>query len=237
MDRPVDIALFVMRARGWNQTQLAEKVGASSSDVTNWKSRDLPTWRHGKIADALGITIDQLTGRQPLPEDLTKTASSPVKTHPEGKPEGTGGSGRPKIDDELEDAEAPPDGGWSPVVGDVLGGPDGFFDEYGYPPGHGDGRVPNASRDKSAYARRVRGDSMAPKFSSGDRILVVPGVEAQPGDTVVVRLKDQRKALKKLLYIRDGEAAFGSLNPGYPGLTESLDKIESIHKVAAIYPR
>lgn len=109
MDRPVDIALFVMKARGWNQTQLAEKVGASSSDVTNWKSRDLPTWRHGKIADALGITIDQLTGRQPLPEGLTKTAPSPGKTPPEGKPEGTVGNEPATIPRRLPDNSPGPD--------------------------------------------------------------------------------------------------------------------------------
>lgn len=62
-DRPVDLALRLASARGWDQTAFGAAVGASSATVSNWKKRGMPADQHQVVADALSISVDQLLGR------------------------------------------------------------------------------------------------------------------------------------------------------------------------------
>ncbi len=123
-----------------------------------------------------------------------------------------------------------------PVVGDVRGGDNGYFEEYQYPAGHGDGLIAYPTKDANAYAVRVRGDSMHPRYRAGEFIVVEPGVEAQPGEDVVVRCRDGRKLLKVLAWVRDGQVSLLSINNGHPPLTLEADEVESIHPVAGSVP-
>lgn len=123
------------------------------------------------------------------------------------------------------------------VVGEVQGGPDGFISIDDYPPGHGHGWLNIHSPDPTAYGLKVRGDSMRPRIKSGEHIVVEPGVEAQPGDDVVVKFVDGSAVVKELLWIRDGEVSLGSINNGVQPITRSLEIIVSIHRVGAIVPR
>lgn len=125
---------------------------------------------------------------------------------------------------------------WVPVVGHVKAGPDGYLDELQYPVGEGEGYVEYWVRDPAAYAVRVKGDSMHPRYRAGEFIVVTPGIEATPGRDVVVKLRDGRKLLKQLNWIRDGEIQLLSINNGYAPLTMSLEEIESIHRVAGQVP-
>ena len=123
-----------------------------------------------------------------------------------------------------------------PVVGSVKGGPDGFLEELGYPPGHGDGHVEYPARDKNAYALRVRGDSMRPRIKSGEFLIVEPNHGVSPGDDVVVICKDGRKLVKELLYIKDNEVRLSSINADYEPIILFQEEVEAIHYVAAICP-
>jgi phage repressor protein C with HTH and peptisase S24 domain len=124
-----------------------------------------------------------------------------------------------------------------PVVGEAQGGPDGYISINDYPAGHGDGWITLYSADPGAYGLRVRGDSMRPRIKSGEHIVVEPGMEAQPGDDVVVKFLDGSAVVKELLWIREDEACLGSINNGIPPITRPLESIASIHRVAAIIPR
>lgn len=124
-----------------------------------------------------------------------------------------------------------------PVVGEAQGGPDGYISINDYPAGHGDGWITLYSADPEAYGLRVRGDSMRPRIKSGEHIVVEPGIEAQPGDDVVVKFVDGSAVVKELLWIREDEACLGSINNGIPPITRPLESIMSIHRVAAIIPR
>lgn len=123
-----------------------------------------------------------------------------------------------------------------PVVGHVKAGTDGFLEELGYPVGHGDGKVEYWTRDTTAYALKVKGDSMHPRYRAGEFIVVTPGIEAQPGWDVVVKLKDGRKLLKQYNWMRGGEVQLLSINNGYAPMTISLAEVESIHRVAGGVP-
>lgn len=119
-----------------------------------------------------------------------------------------------------------------PVVGEVKGGENGYLEELQYPTGHGDGFVEHPTRDPGAYALRVRGDSMHPRFRAGEFVIVEPGIQPQDGDDVIVSCTDGQKLLKQLNWIRDGEVQLLSINNGYAPLTLPLSKVESIQLVA-----
>lgn len=119
-----------------------------------------------------------------------------------------------------------------PVVGEVKGGDDGYLDEMQYPVGHGEGTVDYPTADPNAYALRVRGDSMHPRYRAGEFIVVEPSIEAQPGDDVVVALRDGRKLLKELNWKRDGEVQLLSVNNHFGPLTLQDSEIQFIQLVA-----
>lgn len=121
---------------------------------------------------------------------------------------------------------------WLPVVGHVKAGPDGYLEEMQYPVGHGEGYVEYWTKDPSAYALRIKGDSMHPRYRAGEYIVVTPAIEPQPGRDVVVKLKNGLSLLKQLNWIRSGEVQLLSINNGYAPHTISFDEIESIQRVA-----
>ena len=119
-----------------------------------------------------------------------------------------------------------------PVVGEVKGGDDGYLNELEYPVGFGDGLIHYPTSDPNAYALRVRGDSMHPRYRAGEYVVVEPGIEPQTGDDVIVSCTNGRKLLKQLNWTRDGEVQLLSINDSYGPLTISLSEIISIHLVA-----
>lgn len=46
---------------------LADRLGLSAQVMTNWKKRGVPPGRFRSIAEALGLTVDQLEHAAPLP--------------------------------------------------------------------------------------------------------------------------------------------------------------------------
>jgi phage repressor protein C with HTH and peptisase S24 domain len=124
-----------------------------------------------------------------------------------------------------------------PVVGDVQAGADGYLEEYGYPVGHGSHYVVHRTTDRNAYGVRVRGDSMRPRIKRGEVIVVEPARPYEAGDDVIVKLKDGRKMVKEFLYRRDGEITLKSVNQDFQNITISVEDVEAVHAVAAIYPR
>ncbi len=119
-----------------------------------------------------------------------------------------------------------------PVVGEVKGGDDGYLEELEYPVGHGEGFVLYPTNDPNAYAVRVRGDSMHPRYRAGEFVIVEPNIEPQEGDDVVVACTNGKKMLKQLNWRRDGEIQLLSINNGYGPLTVYEHEIQTIQLVA-----
>lgn len=61
--RPIDIALEKTQDKGWNQTELANRLGVLPQHVSNWIKRGLPTDKYAAVADVLGCSVDELLGR------------------------------------------------------------------------------------------------------------------------------------------------------------------------------
>jgi SOS-response transcriptional repressor LexA len=124
-----------------------------------------------------------------------------------------------------------------PVVGEVRAGADGYLEELQYPVGNGEGYVEYWTRDEAAYALRVRGDSMHPRYRAGEFVVVTPTGEPRTGGDVVVACHDGRKMLKQLNWMRDGEIQLLSVNGDYAPLTILMSDVLAIHNVAGSVPR
>lgn len=123
-----------------------------------------------------------------------------------------------------------------PIVGHVKGGDDGFLEEMQFPVGSGEGYVEYWTRDSGAYALRVKGDSMHPRYRAGEFVVVTPHKEAQPGQDVVVKLTSGKKLLKQLNWMRGGELQLLSINNHYGPMTLPMAEVESIQRVAGSVP-
>ncbi|MDP1630637.1 MAG: helix-turn-helix transcriptional regulator [Caulobacter sp.] len=108
-----------------------------------------------------------------------------------------------------------------PLIGFAQAGDDGFFDDAGFPVGQGWDEIdfPGLARE-GVYALEISGDSMAPVYREGDRIVVDPaGAEPRRGDRVVVKTTQGEVMAKELARITGKAIELKSLNPDYPGRT------------------
>lgn len=121
-----------------------------------------------------------------------------------------------------------------PVVGTAQLGDNGHYDELQYPVGHGDGFVAYPTRDKNAYALRVKGDSMRPRIKPGEFVVVEPAATPQPGDEVLVRTRDGKVMVKVLDFRRGGVVQLSSVNEDHRPITLEEADVERLHLVAAI---
>lgn len=84
-----------------------------------------------------------------------------------------------------------------------------------------------------SFALTIRGDSMTPEFSPGDRVIIDPEVAPHPGDFVAAKNGDQEATFKK--YRPRGMDASGNmvfelvpLNEDYPTLRSDMQPIRIV---------
>jgi phage repressor protein C with HTH and peptisase S24 domain len=120
-----------------------------------------------------------------------------------------------------------------PLLGFAQAGDDGFFDDAGFPVGQGWDEIdfPGLARD-GVYALEISGDSMAPVYREGDRIVVDPaGPEPRRGDRVVVKTVAGEVLAKEVARISARSIELKSLNPDYPGRTLERKEIAWIARI------
>lgn len=85
-----------------------------------------------------------------------------------------------------------------PLVSRVPAGDPKDYTDRDYPTGWADEFVPCPEdvNDRSAFALKVEGESMAPLFKEGDILIVAPNEELKDGAPVVYRLKDETCTVK-----------------------------------------
>lgn len=125
-----------------------------------------------------------------------------------------------------------------PVVGYVQGGSeDGYFTDMGYEAGDGDGIIALPGISPTAYAKRVRGDSMTPKMPNGSFVVADKGPDAMAGDDVLVHTHAGKSMVKQLLFERNGDVVLGSVNNLHGQFTLAKTDIAEMHLVLAYLPR
>ena len=95
--------------------------------------------------------------------------------------------------------------------------------------------VPSDVTDERAFAVRLRGDSMEPRFSDGDIAVLLPGIAATNGETVVANLKNQG-LLCKIMHVQLDKnlVKLSSYNPAYPPTEYHREEFHWIFPVATI---
>jgi transcriptional regulator with XRE-family HTH domain len=76
--RSIDRALDLAKSRGMNQSKFAEKMNVGAQDITNWKSRGMPTDKLEDAADTLHCSVDFLLGREVKAKHLPSGSAANV---------------------------------------------------------------------------------------------------------------------------------------------------------------
>ena len=119
-----------------------------------------------------------------------------------------------------------------PLIGLAQAGQAGYFDDAGFPAGHGweEIAVPDVA-DAHAYALEITGESMLPVYRDGDRILVSPTSNLRRGDRVVVKTRKGEVMAKQLGRFTTHQIELKSFNPSYPDRNFLLSDIAFAHRI------
>ena len=119
-----------------------------------------------------------------------------------------------------------------PLIGWAQAGQAGFFDDAGFPKGHGWEEIafPDLS-DAHAYALEIAGDSMLPVYRDGDRILVSPSANLRRGDRVVVKTLAGEVMPKHLGRLTVQRIELRSFNAAYEDRAFTMSDISFVHRI------
>jgi phage repressor protein C with HTH and peptisase S24 domain/transcriptional regulator with XRE-family HTH domain len=105
-----------------------------------------------------------------------------------------------------------------PVINKVAAGYPTEFTDLGYPVGVADEYVycPGVD-DPNAFAIRVCGDSMEPRYREGDILIISPAVAVHSGDDCFVRIEGtEESTLKRVFFDEEDTVRLQPLNERYP---------------------
>lgn len=103
-----------------------------------------------------------------------------------------------------------------PLLGMAQAGQDGFFDDAGLPVGDGWEQTELPGPKDSLLSLRIAGDSMAPLYREGDRVIVDrEATDVRKGDRVVVRTTGGETLAKELAALTSRTVTLASVNPAY----------------------
>ncbi|MEX3006866.1 S24 family peptidase [Hoeflea sp. TYP-13] len=119
-----------------------------------------------------------------------------------------------------------------PLLGFAQAGDGGYFDDGGYPTGHGWDVVElPAATERHAYALKIQGESMLPLYRNGDTLIVDPEAQVRRGDRVVVKTREG-EIMAKLLRKKSAQAIeLASLNPDHADRSFNMDEIDWIARI------
>jgi phage repressor protein C with HTH and peptisase S24 domain len=113
--------------------------------------------------------------------------------------------------------DAPPQDHAIPLLGLARAGDDGFFDDAGLPLAEGWDQTDLPTRKDSLISLTIDGDSMAPLYRPGDRVIVdLEASDVRRGDRVAVRTTGGETLAKEIAAMNVAEVNLVSINPAYP---------------------
>ncbi len=122
-----------------------------------------------------------------------------------------------------------------PILNKVSAGYPQAFDDMGHPVGYADDyvRCPDVN-DENAFALRVVGDSMEPRFMEGNIVVFSPNTPVKNGDDCLVRFDEPHETAFKQVYFdpdvnQPKTITLKPRNPRYP--PQSIDP----HRITGIY--
>ncbi|WP_026060535.1 S24 family peptidase [Pseudaminobacter salicylatoxidans] len=119
-----------------------------------------------------------------------------------------------------------------PLIGFAQAGAGGFFDDAGFPAGHGWDMIDAPVRTSgSSYALQVQGDSMLPLYRDGDVLIVEPDATVHKGDRVVVKTRSGEVMAKVLARRSSNAIELVSLNPEHPNRNLGMEEVEWLARI------
>jgi phage repressor protein C with HTH and peptisase S24 domain len=119
-----------------------------------------------------------------------------------------------------------------PLLGLAQAGAGGFFDDAGFPAGHGWELIELPMRAAgNAYALQVQGDSMLPVYRDRDVLIVEPGATVRKGDRVVVKTTSGEVMAKVLSRRNAREIELLSINPDHPVRQVAMADVEWVARI------
>jgi len=137
--------------------------------------------------------------------------------------------------------EAPPiaAGRQVPVINKVEAGYPADFNDLDYPVGIADDyvRCPDL-HDPNAFAVRVVGDSMEPRFCEGDIVIFSPAAEVQNGDDCFVRFSmPHETTFKRVFFEPDNKVRLQPRNDKYPPIIVDGKRINGLYRAIIKYEK
>lgn len=129
-----------------------------------------------------------------------------------------------------------------PVINRVSAGYPSDFTDLNYPKGVADDYVgcPDV-QDKDAFAARVHGDSMFPKYREGDIVIFSPVAATRNGDDCFVRFEDGKTTFKRVFFESEesGRAVLRlqPRNEKYRAQTIPSEQVSGLYKAVFKYQR
>ncbi|MEN8126458.1 MAG: XRE family transcriptional regulator [Planctomycetota bacterium] len=124
-----------------------------------------------------------------------------------------------------------------PVINKVPAGYPSEFDDMGYPAGFADDyvRCPDI-HDPNAFAVRVVGDSMEPKFSEGDVVIFSPAADVQNGDDCFVRLRmPHETTFKRIFFEPEKKIRLQPRNEMHSPIFLEGDRVNGLYRAVIHY--
>jgi len=132
-----------------------------------------------------------------------------------------------------------------PIINKVSAGYPQDFTDLQYPVGIADEyiSVPEEMADPNAFAVRVVGDSMEPKYHEGDVVVFMPSAPVESGDDCFVRFAvtggpvDGESTFKRVFFDDDGRIRLQPLNERCAPTFVERDQIQGMFRAAARYEK
>lgn len=188
------------------QTELAKRIDCGISTVNSWvKGNTQPNQKQRKkLCEVFGITEAELF-MEPSKQHETDHRESVTQI---------------------------------PVISPISAGdpreyaddfPEGFAEEY-VP--CGGSRI--IEEDPSAFALRIEGDSMSPRYLHGDYIIASPAREILPNYPVIAKINDN-EATCKILKETNDKIILIALNPAYAPIEVPKEKVKWLYPVVGMF--
>jgi phage repressor protein C with HTH and peptisase S24 domain len=126
-----------------------------------------------------------------------------------------------------------------PVINKVTAGYPTDFNDLDYPVGIADDyvRCPDL-HDPNAFAVRVVGDSMEPRFSEGDIVIFSPAAEVHNGDDCFIRFAEPHETtFKRVFFEPDSEVRLQPRNDRYSPMIIDGSRINGLYRAVVKYER
>jgi phage repressor protein C with HTH and peptisase S24 domain/DNA-binding XRE family transcriptional regulator len=178
--QPSDASVPSTAALIGSATTATASIGSTSADESSMRPADIaergPDHRADRISDTPAISLDRayLSG---VLQQLVERSATNVETLPTHA---------------------------VPVINRISAGYPRDFTDLSYPRGVADSYVscPDLA-DPDAFAARVHGDSMTPKYREGDIVIFSPKANVRSGDDAFVRFEDGQTTFKRVFFEAD----------------------------------